>query len=129
VLVSHTCYPSYSGGRDQEDCSSKPAWANNFMRPYLKKPFTKIGLVEWLRVKALSSSPSTTHTKIVLRLCLIKSTCPIGDILMPLNCCKVSANNSYKVLQEKYKMTPILKNVCPGLPINTCQSHFPWPCL
>jgi hypothetical protein len=29
------------------------------MRPYLKKPFTKIGLVEWLKVKALSSSPST----------------------------------------------------------------------
>jgi hypothetical protein len=27
--------------------------------PYLEKPFTKIGLVEWLKVKALSSSPST----------------------------------------------------------------------
>jgi hypothetical protein len=25
----------------------------------LKKPFTKIGLVEWLKTKALSSSPST----------------------------------------------------------------------
>jgi hypothetical protein len=35
------------------------------MRPYLekKKPFTKIGLVEWLKVKALSSSPSTTKKK------------------------------------------------------------------
>jgi hypothetical protein len=35
-------------------------------RPYLKKPFTKIGLVEWLKVKAPSSSPSTakkTKTK------------------------------------------------------------------
>jgi hypothetical protein len=31
------------------------------MRPYLEKPFTKkIGPVEWLTVKALSSSPSTT---------------------------------------------------------------------
>jgi hypothetical protein len=30
-----------------------------FARPYLEKPFTKIGLVEWLKVKALSSSPST----------------------------------------------------------------------
>jgi hypothetical protein len=29
----------------------------------LKKPFTKIGLVEWLKVKALSSSPSTTTKK------------------------------------------------------------------
>jgi hypothetical protein len=44
----------------QEDCGSKPAQANSSVRPYLKKPFTKIGLVEWLKVKALSSSPSTT---------------------------------------------------------------------
>jgi hypothetical protein len=51
--------PSYSGGRDQEDCSLKPAQANSSWSPYLKKPFTKIGLVEWLKVKALSSSPST----------------------------------------------------------------------
>jgi hypothetical protein len=29
------------------------------MRSYLEKPFTKIGLVEWLKVKALRSSPST----------------------------------------------------------------------
>jgi hypothetical protein len=29
---------SYSGGRDQEDCSLKPAWA---LRAYLKKPITK----------------------------------------------------------------------------------------
>jgi hypothetical protein len=33
------------------------------VRPYLKKPFTKIGLVEWLKVKALSLSPSTTKKK------------------------------------------------------------------
>jgi hypothetical protein len=31
--------------------------------PYLKKPFTKIGLVEWLKVKVMSSSPSTTKKK------------------------------------------------------------------
>jgi hypothetical protein len=30
-----------------------------FVRPYLKKHSQKIGLVEWLKVKALSSSPST----------------------------------------------------------------------
>jgi hypothetical protein len=29
------------------------------MKIYLEKPVTKIGLVEWLKVKALSSSPST----------------------------------------------------------------------
>jgi hypothetical protein len=26
--------------------------ANSFVRSYLKKPFTKIGLVEWLKVKS-----------------------------------------------------------------------------
>jgi hypothetical protein len=55
--VAHTCDPSYSGGGDQEDHDLKPAWAKQFTRPHLKKPFTKIGLVEWLKVKALSSSP------------------------------------------------------------------------
>jgi hypothetical protein len=34
-----------------------------FLRPYLEKPFTKIGLVEWLKVKALSSSTSTAKKK------------------------------------------------------------------
>jgi hypothetical protein len=34
-----------------------------FLRPYLKKPFIKIGLVEWLKLKALSSSPSTEGGK------------------------------------------------------------------
>jgi hypothetical protein len=33
------------------------------VRPYLEKPFTKIGLVEWPKVKALSSSSSTTKKK------------------------------------------------------------------
>jgi hypothetical protein len=61
--MAHTNNHSYSGGRDQEDCGSKPAQANSSMRPYLEKPFTKIGLVEWCKVKALSSSPSTTKKK------------------------------------------------------------------
>jgi hypothetical protein len=34
-----------------------------FTRPYLREPFTKTGLVEWLKVKALSSSPSTAKKK------------------------------------------------------------------
>jgi hypothetical protein len=29
VLVAHTCNPSYSGGRVQEDLSSKPTQANS----------------------------------------------------------------------------------------------------
>jgi hypothetical protein len=28
-LVAHTCNPSYSESRYQEDCGSKPAWALN----------------------------------------------------------------------------------------------------
>jgi hypothetical protein len=62
-LVTQACNPSYSGSKDQEDGSSKPAQANSSTRPYLEKPFTKIGLVEWLKVKVLSSSPSTTKKK------------------------------------------------------------------
>jgi hypothetical protein len=27
--VAHACNPSFSGGRDQEDHGSKPAWANS----------------------------------------------------------------------------------------------------
>jgi hypothetical protein len=62
VLVAHACNPSYSGGRDQEDHGLKPIWANS-SHDHLEKPFTKIGLVEWIKVKALSSSPSTTKKK------------------------------------------------------------------
>jgi hypothetical protein len=51
-LVAHACNPSYSGGRDQEDCGSKPAWANGSENlSQKKKKITKIkGLVEWLKV-------------------------------------------------------------------------------
>jgi hypothetical protein len=34
-----------------------------FTRPYLEKPFTEIGLVEWLQVMALSLSPTTAIKK------------------------------------------------------------------
>jgi hypothetical protein len=49
-----TCNPSNSGDRDQED---------SFRDPISKKPITKIGLVEWLKVKTLSSNPSTAAKK------------------------------------------------------------------
>jgi hypothetical protein len=61
TLVAYAYNPSYLGGRDQEDQGSNTA--KQFMRPYLEKLFTKIGLVEWLKVKALSSSSSTTGNK------------------------------------------------------------------
>jgi hypothetical protein len=59
--VAHTCNPSYTGGRDQEDHGLKPAQANSLKDPILKNPISKIGLLEWLKVKALSSSPSTSQ--------------------------------------------------------------------
>jgi FixJ family two-component response regulator len=33
------------------------------VKSYLEKPFTKLGLVEWLKVKAPRSSPNTTNNK------------------------------------------------------------------
>jgi hypothetical protein len=55
--------PTDSGGRDQEDHGSKSTRANSSQDPVLKNPSQKIGLVEWLKVKALSSSPSTKKRK------------------------------------------------------------------
>jgi hypothetical protein len=39
--TSHAYNPSYSRGKDQEDHSSKPAWANSSPDPTLKQPTTK----------------------------------------------------------------------------------------
>jgi hypothetical protein len=47
ALVAHTCNPSYSGSRDQEDRSLKPAQANSVQDPIAKKLITKKGLVAW----------------------------------------------------------------------------------
>jgi hypothetical protein len=42
-LVTHTCNPGYSGGKNQEDCGSKPShpWGNSSQDPISEKPFTK----------------------------------------------------------------------------------------
>jgi hypothetical protein len=45
--VAHACNPGYSGGRDQEDCNSKPAPSKYFERPYLGKT-TKGKLISFL---------------------------------------------------------------------------------
>jgi hypothetical protein len=65
---AHAFNPSYSGSRDQEDHSLKPAHANSSRDPISKKPsytHTKkiIRTVEWLKVKALNSNSSTTKKK------------------------------------------------------------------
>jgi hypothetical protein len=41
VPVAHTCNPSYSGGRDQEDRGLKPPWANSSWNPISKNPSQK----------------------------------------------------------------------------------------
>jgi hypothetical protein len=56
--VAHTCNPSYSGGRNQEDHGLKPDRANNSTRPYVDK-----GLMKWLKEEALSSNSGTTKKK------------------------------------------------------------------
>jgi hypothetical protein len=40
-MVAYACNTNYSGVRDQEDHSSKPAWGNSSQDPILKKPITK----------------------------------------------------------------------------------------
>jgi hypothetical protein len=63
VPVAHACKSSYSGGRDQEDCGWKSAWANSSQDPISKKKtHHKKGLVEWIKMEAPSSSPSTAKT-------------------------------------------------------------------
>jgi hypothetical protein len=51
------------GGRDQENLSSILARGKISEDPISKIPFTKIGLLEWLKVKALSSIPRTVKKK------------------------------------------------------------------
>jgi hypothetical protein len=58
--VAHAYNPNYSGGRDQEDHDLKPK--QTFWETLSQKYPSQKWLVEWLKVKALSSSPSTTHT-------------------------------------------------------------------
>jgi hypothetical protein len=64
ALVAPAGNLSYSGGRDQEDLDSKPALAKSLRDPISKKknPSQK-GLMEWLKVWALSSNPSITKKK------------------------------------------------------------------
>jgi hypothetical protein len=87
VLVACTYTPSYLGGRDQEDHGSKPAQANSLKDPILKKHITKKGLVEWLKMKALRSSPITTKKE---------KSIWLGKIL------GISSTSTYKVTFSKF---------------------------
>jgi hypothetical protein len=61
-VVTHTCNPGYSGGREKEDHGLRPAMANSSRDPILKKLHKK-GLVEWFKVESWSSNSSTTKKK------------------------------------------------------------------
>jgi hypothetical protein len=41
ALIPHSCNPSYSGGRDQEDLGLKPDGANSLSDPSQKNPSQK----------------------------------------------------------------------------------------
>jgi hypothetical protein len=52
VLVAHACNPSYSGGKDQEDHSLRPAQANCSRDPHLQNKQRKNGLEVLLKRRA-----------------------------------------------------------------------------
>jgi hypothetical protein len=60
--MAHACNPSYSGGRDQEDRGSKPAWENSLQDPILKKLITwkkknQVAVAAWVYFWVLYSVP------------------------------------------------------------------------
>jgi hypothetical protein len=86
-------------------------------RPCLKKLFTKIGLVEWLKVKALSLSPSTTKKKKREKMCKM---CVIELGKLAYACIPSTPKTQAEDLKFKtilgYVVTPCLttdvQNVC-----------------
>jgi hypothetical protein len=66
VLVAPACNPSYSGGRDQEDDGSRPAWKTlSWKYPTQNRPGGVAQVIERLpsKCEALTSNPSTTTKK------------------------------------------------------------------
>jgi hypothetical protein len=62
--VACICNPNYKESSDQEEFRSQPGQIVIETLSRKKPSHTKKGLVTWLKVKALSSSPSTEKTKI-----------------------------------------------------------------
>jgi hypothetical protein len=60
--VAYACYPTYSGGRDKRIVvQSQPGQI--VLKTLSQEYPSQKGLVEWLKVKALSSSPSAAKNK------------------------------------------------------------------
>jgi hypothetical protein len=83
--VAYACNPSYSGGKGQEDCSSKPAQANSSKDPILKTSNTKKGwwsgssgraylasVVSWVQTPVLpkQNQKQTEAWKVFFSLCV-----------------------------------------------------------
>jgi hypothetical protein len=60
--VAYICNPSYSRGRDKES-RFKASLGKKLMRLHLEKPFTKIGLVEWLQGEGPEFKPQYWRKK------------------------------------------------------------------
>jgi hypothetical protein len=54
------CNPSYSGDKDKDDCSSRPAWANSSQDPISKIAITKKG---WCGALCFLCSNTPQHQK------------------------------------------------------------------
>jgi hypothetical protein len=63
VLVAPTCNPSDSEAEIKRITVQSQPGHIVLRDPILKKPITKKMSAEWLKVRALSSSPRTIHTK------------------------------------------------------------------
>jgi hypothetical protein len=62
--VVHTCNSSYSGGKDQENCSVKPAQENSLREPISKQPFPKRvdGVAQGVGSEFKPQNHTHTHT-------------------------------------------------------------------
>jgi hypothetical protein len=61
--VTYAWNPNYSGGRDQEDHSLKPAPGKQFTRPYLEKYQSQKRAGGVAQGVVLNSNPSTAKKK------------------------------------------------------------------
>jgi hypothetical protein len=84
VLVAHTYNPNSSGGRDQEDHSSKPAWANCSRDP-ISKNLHKKELVEWLKGVSPEFKPQCHQKRIGFNVFPFLCWSEIIKILMSLH--------------------------------------------
>jgi hypothetical protein len=72
------------------------------VRPYLEKPFTKIGLVEWPKLKVLSSIPSTSKkTTTHMGAGGVVECLPSNHEALSSNPCTIKNNNYNK--RNKFK--------------------------